>query len=249
MCGAERRSQAAGRGLTHRSHDGVARTTWLGSRCAARRRSRRRFARQRARRHASTASARGRCASSAGQADRCHRHLDASGKRLAPSLSSWCETLCRTFLLCLRASTGVCWDAGEHEQWGRLRHLGDLRQHEAIFTGSQDDGVGDLSLIPPPFVVDTRMSHPSSRAAADRRQLPSSPGSTSSFARDRPTRPVLADPARAPRPRARRMGAGGRRRGARSAGARRGGSGGADLAVGEGGSCIQTGYDAPEPTR
>jgi len=26
-----------------------------------------------------------------------------------------------TFLLCLRARTGVCWDAGEHEQWGRAQ--------------------------------------------------------------------------------------------------------------------------------
>ena len=38
-----------------------------------------------------------------------------------PSLPSSCETVSRTFLLCLRARTGVCWDVGEHEQWGRDR--------------------------------------------------------------------------------------------------------------------------------
>ena len=41
-----------------------------------------------------------------------------------PSLPSSCETVSRTFLLCLRARTGVCWDAGEHEQWGRDRFPG-----------------------------------------------------------------------------------------------------------------------------
>jgi hypothetical protein len=48
------------------------------------------------------------------------KHIETLGKR-PPSLPSSCETLRITFLLCLRARTGVCWDAGEHEQWGRDR--------------------------------------------------------------------------------------------------------------------------------
>ena len=45
----------------------------------------------------------------------------AANPSTPPSLPSSCETLSRTFLLCLRARIGVCWDAGEHEQWGRDR--------------------------------------------------------------------------------------------------------------------------------
>ena len=45
-----------------------------------------------------------------------------------PSLPSSCETVCRTFLLCLRARTGVWSDAGEHEGRDRDRFPGASRR-------------------------------------------------------------------------------------------------------------------------
>ena len=43
------------------------------------------------------------------------RALGADPLADLPSLPSSCETVCRTFLLCLRARTEVWSDAGEHE--------------------------------------------------------------------------------------------------------------------------------------
>ena len=50
------------------------------------------------------------------------------GSYFHPSLPSSCETVCRTFLLCLRARTGVWSDAGEHAGRDRDRFPGASRR-------------------------------------------------------------------------------------------------------------------------
>ncbi len=59
-------------------------------------------------------------------------HRSPPRRGAGPSLPSSCETVSRTFLLCLRARTGVCWDAGEHEQWDRAQAASEVGPHPEL---------------------------------------------------------------------------------------------------------------------